>query len=133
MELPSVSCNVLCPLSLPEVVLVKVTSQDTEKDVVINPLGDGADATRSQDLGTSVTQTAVNATTRSQPKTITCVDCKAIVFVQTNDQARPLLGLDREAPVRFLDITYCSLRTRGEAPYEEANDRKSTPGAGVLA
>ena len=63
MELPSIACNVLCPLSSPEVVLVKVTSQDAEKDVVINPLGDGANATRSQDLGTSVAQTAINATT----------------------------------------------------------------------
>ena len=63
MELPSISCKVLFPLSSPEVALIKVTSQDAEKDVVINPLGDGADATRSQDLGASVTQTAINATT----------------------------------------------------------------------
>ena len=52
--------------------------------------------------------------------------------VLTNGQARPLLRLDREAPVCFLDIAYCSLQTWGEAPYEEANDRESTPSAGVL-
>ena len=62
MKLPSVTCDVLGPLCSPEVVLVKVATQDPEKDVVINPFGNGTNATGSHNLGTCIAQATINAT-----------------------------------------------------------------------
>ena len=55
------TCNVLGPLSSPEIVLIEVAMQNS-KDVVIDPLGDGTNATGVHDLGPCIAQVAVNAT-----------------------------------------------------------------------
>jgi hypothetical protein len=62
VKLPSIPCDVLGPLSSPEIVLVEVAMQDSEKDVVINPFGDGTDATGAHDLGSCIAKETIYAT-----------------------------------------------------------------------
>ena len=62
MKLSSISCNVLGPLFSLEIVLIEVAMQNPKEDVVIDPLGDGADAMGAHDLGLCIAQAAVNAT-----------------------------------------------------------------------
>ena len=62
MQLSSISCDVLGPLCSLEIVLIEVATQNPKEDVVVDPLGDGANATGAHDLSPCITQAAVNAT-----------------------------------------------------------------------
>ena len=59
-------------------------------------------------LGSCIPQEAVNAAARCQPKTVSCVNSKAIL-VQADNKAGPLLRPDGDCSICFFDITHSCL------------------------
>ncbi len=70
--------NVLVPLCLHSVVISKVLFADAKENVVIHPLGYGADAFPMEDVCTCICELTVNATSRCETKIVAGVDSKLI-------------------------------------------------------
>ena len=64
------------------------------------------------DLGASVTNKAVDASARGQPKAVSGVDGEFVFSPQADDEPWPLLRPDWDVSVSLLDITDYSLGTR---------------------
>ncbi|KAH8993200.1 hypothetical protein EDB92DRAFT_1815677 [Lactarius akahatsu] len=120
--------DLMTPFGMMGIVALKVLALDPEKDVVVNPLCQWADAISVENICISICNHSIDTSSRCEAKIDAHVDSEAVICLEANDQARPLGGDGRDGPVCLSDVTYRSLGPWGEVGNDKGDSGEGPPG-----